>query len=171
MNISTRSSSQIHCAPFYQRWVWSIRRLCSIRAMTCAKQRVSPAAEAESFISLSLLPSPCTALLPRPLGLLDFHVCVFPCFCVISAGINEPKILKCNLFRSLPLGWALRCCHQPENLWSNLEAVSHAVFLQTLQKAALGPHFSMASQKIFFLAINNVVFFFSSTLTFQERHI
>lgn len=113
-------------------------------AMLCSREH--HLLQKQSFISLSLSASfhvqPCCQVPP---GLLDFHVCVFPCFCVISAGINEPQILKCNLFRSLPLGWELRCCHQPENLWSNLEAVSRTVFSQTLQKAALSPHFSTVS--------------------------
>lgn len=120
------------------------RGVSSIRVMTCVKQGIAFAAEAERFnFTLTAPLFSCTAPLLSPLGLLDFHVCVFLCFRVISAGINEPKILKCNLFRSLPLGWALRCCHQPENLWSNLEAVSHAVFSQTLEKAALSSHFPM----------------------------
>lgn len=67
------------------------------------KQRTSPAAGAERFhFTFTVTLFPWWALLPSPSSLLDFHVCVFLCFCVISAGINEPKILKCNLFRSLP---------------------------------------------------------------------
>lgn len=50
--------------------------------------------------------------------------------------VPEPMTVKRNLFRSLPSGWTLRCCHQPENLWSNLEAVMHVFSLRLLENRA-----------------------------------
>ena len=70
--------------------------MCRPEGVTCCGSRELP------FTLTVTLSTHSTAA--SPLGLLDFHVCVFLCFCVISAGINEPKIVKCNLFRSLPLG-------------------------------------------------------------------
>lgn len=52
------------------------------------------------------------------------------------ARVHEPVIVKRNLFRSLPSGWTLRCCHQPENLWSNLEAARHVFSLRLLESRA-----------------------------------